>query len=734
MKEIYSWVPWFRELAEKIAKEGEDYLNQKAKGVDWGRNLKSLEFGDRGIDPFSFIYFLASKAATNQLKTVYDSVSQEFAIGSPLPDSTKYEYYIFPTPEPRFSGFYVKTDSGHELLWELFIEAREGKISAENFENALKLNGVGVFNLTQTLFLINPKHYQPADNLTDELSEALELRPLAELEREIKKAGGYEEYLTFLKKLKDAFQGCEHYEVNMFLFLRRTEQISVSDRFYHVSTQVHGHNKGDFWNNPDDNYRNYNFKQNNWVYTGGPGSGKRWGEEGDYPLTEPASGEIVLVRTGLRRGRAIGIVQKNDYAEKGINENSRIHVLWINREEEQLSRDTRQNAFEKIEPGWNTYAAFRETDAYRRSFDLIESLSGNLTANERQSQPDEQQPGTEITDNRHPLNQILYGPPGTSKTWHTVNHALAIIDNEPVDPLEMESKEEREKKTAQFNKMKADGRIEMVTFHQNYNYEDFIEGIKPVLREDADDDGNLDYLMSQGVFRRIAESARIDSKRKYVLIIDEINRGNIAKIFGELITLIEDSKRTGGNDPATVTLPYSKEEFGVPDNLYIIGTMNTADRSIALLDTALRRRFHFVEMMPDPKLVPEDIQGVNCQKLLEAMNNRIRFLLDREHQIGHTYLMNVKSIDSLASTFKNKIVPLLQEYFYDNWEKIELVLKCNGFVKKREIPEELQAEDQLIDVEQKVYDVLPDGDDRWRDPESYRAIYEQAKSGSEQGS
>ena len=223
-------------------------------------------------------------------------------------------------------------------------------------------------------------------------------------------------------------------------------------------------------------------------------------------------------------------------------------------------------------------------------------------------------------------------------------------------------------------------------------------------------------------------------KQNYVLIIDEINRGNIAKIFGELITLIEDSKRTGGDDAATVTLPYSKEEFGVPDNLYIIGTMNTADRSIALLDTALRRRFDFIEMMPDPELVPKDVGGVDCQKLLEAMNKRIRFLLDREHQIGHTYFMNVKSIDSLASTFKNKIVPLLQEYFYDNWEKIELVLKRNGFIEKRDIPEDLRAEDQLIDVEKKVYEVLAADDDKWHDPESYRAIYEQAKSATEQGS
>ena len=223
------------------------------------------------------------------------------------------------------------------------------------------------------------------------------------------------------------------------------------------------------------------------------------------------------------------------------------------------------------------------------------------------------------------------------------------------------------------------------------------------------------------------EERVVVKKQNYVLIIDEINRGNIAKIFGELITLVEQSKRLGQDDEAMVTLSYSKEEFGVPDNLYIIGTMNTADRSIAQLDTALRRRFEFVEMMPNPSHdgIKTDIKGVNCQELLDAMNKRICFLFDREHQIGHTYFIDVDNLESLEAAFKNKIIPLLQEYFYDHWEKIDLVLNHNGFIREILFKNDLfrDRETDLIDKQRKTYELLSYDDGKWKSPESYQAIY-----------
>lgn len=166
--------------------------------------------------------------------------------------------------------------------------------------------------------------------------------------------------------------------------------------------------------------------------------------------------------------------------------------------------------------------------------------------------------------------------------------------------------------------------------------------------------------------------------KPHILIIDEINRGDVSKIFGELITLIEEDKRIGKEHQMTVTLPYSREPFGVPNNLYIIGTMNTADRSIALLDTALRRRFDFEEMMPKPELLSENIEGVDLEQLLTQINGRIKKDYDRDHQIGHSYLMGVKNKEQLERAYKNRILPLLNEYFYNDIDTVAKILNCNS--------------------------------------------------------
>jgi 5-methylcytosine-specific restriction endonuclease McrBC GTP-binding regulatory subunit McrB len=201
--------------------------------------------------------------------------------------------------------------------------------------------------------------------------------------------------------------------------------------------------------------------------------------------------------------------------------------------------------------------------------------------------------------------------------------------------------------------------------------------------------------------------------KPYVLVIDEINRGNVSAIFGELITLIEEDKRQGATNELFVTLPYSKKRFTVPSNLHIIGTMNTADRSVEALDTALRRRFSFVEMLPDPKLLSTKgtngdgmIEDVNLQELLTTINSRIEVLIDRDHTIGHAFFINDKSIDDLKHTFKNKIIPLLQEYFYGNYEKMALVIG-NSFFHIQDQKSVVFAETTNdYDLSNKIYTIL----------------------------
>lgn len=301
-------------------------------------------------------------------------------------------------------------------------------------------------------------------------------------------------------------------------------------------------------------------------------------------------------------------------------------------------------------------------------------------------------------------NMILYGPPGTGKTYITATYAVLICGWYTLDTLKNMN---HSKIMEIYHELEQEGRIGFTTFHQSYGYEDFIEGIRPVLDKEKTDaqnqseeqksekSRNLEYTMEAGVFKAFCEKAE-KSKKPYVFIIDEINRGNISRIFGELITLIEESKRKGEADERSVILPYSGLPFSVPSNVYIIGTMNTADRSIALLDTALRRRFSFVEMMPDTEVLkdikievpemPDTVDKkagkstIDIQKLLEIINQRIEVLYDREHTIGHAYFCGLKenaTLDGLKNIFKKSVLPLLQEYFFDDYEKIAMVLGDN---------------------------------------------------------
>lgn len=506
---------------------------------------------------------------------------------------------------------------------------------------------------------------------------------------------------------------------------------------------------------------------------------------------------------------------------------------------------------------------------------------------------------------KYGLNTILYGPPGTGKTYNTARIAVSICEPD-LDVVSMEYDAVLEK----YRELKKAGRIEFTTFHQSYGYEEFIEGIKPVMVSKSGEDISRDvqYDIVPGVFKTFCENAKwvinsdeedtieqtdpkvwcilldgtgetelkrycfenneirigwtrlpkrityktnvsseaarkmllsfqdemkigdvvciqkgndridaigiitgnyeFDEERKfggyvrkrtvkwlakdidvsiyrlngnnhlgrhtvyelsrvkaddviklanknsredkavikqgtkpYVFIIDEINRGNISKIFGELISLIEVTKRAGEDEAIEITLPYSGESFSVPNNVYILGTMNTADRSIALMDTALRRRFNFVEMMPAPEVlkgitVNSDGETLDVEKMLRTINSRIEYLYDREHTIGHAFFTCLKdhnTLDCLSDIFKNNVVPLLQEYFYDDYEKIQLVLGDNDkssdaykFILDKKVNEnDIFKKSPQLDLREKTYEIR---DKAFGSILSYIEIYESRKA------
>lgn len=268
----------------------------------------------------------------------------------------------------------------------------------------------------------------------------------------------------------------------------------------------------------------------------------------------------------------------------------------------------------------------------------------------------------------NPLNTIVYGAPGTGKTYFTAYYAVSIIENTKPDTGKLWKAEERKALMAKYNAYLGNGQIEFTTFHQNYGYEDFIEGLHPEIGANKD----LVFAKRDGIFKKIVQRASKDPSHEYVLIIDEINRGNISKIFGELITLIEPDKRLGEIDQLEATLP-SGDKFTVPNNLYIVGTMNTADKSISLIDAALRRRFSFVEMPPRSSFVDDAI----LKKIMESIND---YLLNEDTGnedllIGQSYFMHKKA-DDLPDILNENIIPLLYEYLDDSEPDVQKALEC----------------------------------------------------------
>ncbi len=324
------------------------------------------------------------------------------------------------------------------------------------------------------------------------------------------------------------------------------------------------------------------------------------------------------------------------------------------------------------------------------------------------------QPADDSGEETTPQNIILYGPPGTGKTYTTFQRCVEICDGE--ENAENMSDEEVRRR---YGELVAGERVEFVTFHQSYGYEEFVEGLRP--GEDSTGVG-FRLVPTDGVLKRIAEHAKRERDLPHVLVIDEINRANISKVMGELVTLLEEDKLEGAPHEIAVTLPHSGKSFTLPKNLYILGTMNTADRSIALIDTALRRRFHFEELPPNPDLLSDDVEGIDLPTVLRTINDRLEWLIDRDHLIGHAWLMGAQTKADVDRVMRRKIIPLIAEYFYDDWEKVHAVLgNTDDFVKG----EPLSPPPGIDDVGETRY--------RWKVQEKFEeGAYERLISGSGQ--
>jgi len=886
----YDWVPFYKGLADALLqyKNNRDALVTKVKKIYEQTNIKFPTLDKEGcftdIDPFTF-YGLFNKQLTSQNRiAIIKAIAELFDIKAQVPTS----FDGIPVVDNRNATYYrfIDTREEHDIddLWRLFETAlayskqtsdinRSDFVTA--FDKVMHMFGSGNSKITMGLYWFAPDVFLNLDRRTIWYMYDSDLLP-SDLKNELPKVDikiSAEKYLEIIEKVNQFFNRSDSKfksfkELSLEAWWCSEEE---NKRIEEEKKKKQGQKSDDDWIpkisefNPGlsaDNYYDL-FKDENTV--------KPAWLDALYELYKMPDQTATCKQMGNKYGHMPShYISYLGSAAHNIVKETNIETAIIEGKEKYwpvlfLGKETTDKMMGNF--------LWRMREPVKKAIEMLIE-EGRFEQNEAE---------TKINYNQ---NMILYGPPGTGKTYKSIIYAVAICDHKAVNEVEQEPYEEILK---QYKQLADEGRVVLTTFHQSYGYEEFIEGIKPVLNA-----GSIAYKVEDGIFKKFcnrAKAARVqtsgnvnmkkepriwgmllggtgmtdlkekcfanneirlgwsevaddevqedfttDSKSSWnakhmvydfinsmeigdivviektkksidaigvvtgpyqydkadakysrsrsvewlvkdidqdivqylpdgrkqlsrfslfsfdyigidaiteilnnnqaglsikvehetkpcVFIIDEINRGNISKIFGELITLIEETKRAGAKEAMEAVLPYSGNRFSVPKNVYILGTMNTADRSIALIDTALRRRFKFIEMRPESKVLTDlgvgtleaDGMVLNIAKMLDIMNERIEYLYDREHTIGHAFFTKLKDdccIETLAKIFENEIIPLLQEYFNEDYEKIQLVLGDND--KEEEfkfiVDKEVKLKEKFngsteIDIPEKSYTV-----------------------------
>lgn len=633
----YSWVPFFKDICAEIAAiakntETRNYeLYLKAKETFQPDNpILLFDF----VDPFSYVYELAKRSTKNQREETYNKAKKAFNLSIELPTD-----YIFPTPTPQSKslfyakGQYIANDGtvvGSKVIWDLFDEVYNSKeVTPDNFQRVLSLKNVGVTKLTQVLFLVNPEKYIPFDTQMNSLPIP-ELSNLGESVSQIE-ANGFPAYKNAVDSLSKAFPGCAMYEINLLnVLLNQNDesQLRISGKYCQVSSWVYGQKDKDYFDE---------FVRQNAVWTGGEEStnGAKV-----YPVTDFDKGDIVLVRRGTKKLGGVALILHNEYMPAGYDEEKSIKILWLTKEEKWIDDDALGQWDGFSHASDKTIRKFRE--AYPATFSFLEQIKVKQ----------------KVMVN-HALNKykniILQGPPGTGKTRLAKQIAQWLTDGNPKEASLMEAIDKNlfEGEPA----IEGIEEVQLIQFHPSYSYEDFVRGITT-----ATEGEKLVYKVENKVLASIAaEAAKEENQGKaYVLIIDEINRANLPSVLGELIYALEYR----GKEVATMYTLGESSRISLPHNLYIIGTMNTADRSVGHIDYAIRRRFSFVPVLPN--------EGVITHPKAKGLYNKVQSLFENytapdfnkeDVAIGHSYFL----YDDTEITMKLKydIMPLLNEYVKD---------------------------------------------------------------------